>query len=295
VLLTDTYPFGGVGYGGLSPDGAVFAYVNGVYGLSTLHTDGTQLVDWPDTSVVARDCYNAGCATSRYLTWSPDGAQVAWISTASVAADGANQAFDNVWVADVAQNTTSRLTNFNAATIASNPTMTGPSWSADGTHIAFVSSQAPGADRTGAATVGVTNVWSVDVTTKALFCVTNFSTEYQLDMATYARGGTKVIFSSLQDPTLATGAIAARNLFGISDSGTGLVALTSTTVNGAYNRGPVWGPDNTTVLFESNLDPVHPTMTSSFQSIWKVTPGSAATLVHAPTSSWDYTAVDNDD
>lgn len=290
----------GAVYGSLSPDASLLAYFsNSSNTLTVVHIDGTPSTFVSDVSrndIRTNDCHNAGCATTRFFAWSPDSTKLAWISTLPIVADGTDSTYENIWVAGIDGSAPSRLTNYTSASIASSPRISGLDWSADGSRIAFVSQQEPGSGRTGTAAVTVTNLWTIDVTSKALFCVTNFATEHYLDMATYARTGHLLVFSSNQDPTLTADNAEGRNLFSIVDDGTGLAALTTSTVSNAFNAGQYWAPDRTTLLFESNIVPTDTTTRGNY-GIWKVTPGTAAaaSVVYSPQDEWDYSPLDNND
>src|SRR5207302_1715549 len=121
----------------------------------------------------------------------------------------------------------------------------------------------------------VTNVWTLDLTNgNALFCVTNFATEYSVDMATWSKSGSTLIFASTLDPANPSGggaAISGYNLFAVGSDGNGLRALTVGTNISAVSVGPYWAPDGSTLLFESNVDPADATKTVSSQGIWSVT------------------------
>ena len=302
---------GTVPAGSLSPDGTRLALEDNGY-LVVLNSDGSNAVSIGNEgnshrpfSFVANDCYNAGCATGRFIAWSPDSNQVAWIAQTS-----SNPSYPNVWIGPVDGGKSEQLTNFSSATINGNPNLNGLDWSPDGTKIAFVSSEMPadgeaadaGAADGGAvdggailASVGVTNLWTVNVETLALNCVTNFDTEYWLDMATYSRTGNTLVFSSTQNidlnPDAGTG---ARNLFAIEDDGTGLRPLTYSASNNAYNEGPYWAPDGVTLVFESNQNPVDGGV--SGQGIWTVGIGEGATPAPAgPSNGLDYSPLDDND
>ena len=279
----------------ISPDGQSLAVIlNNNDNIDTVSlSDGvvTPITQYQSNLLETDDCAYS-CANSQFISWSPDSTRVTWIASASVPDDGVNTAYTNVWVSDLDGGPT-RLTDFNSGTIQGDPDLFGAQWSPDGTSILFVSNQVPGSN-----TLGNSNLWTANVSTGDLFCVTNFSTEFHIDAPSYAPGTSTIVFASSQSPDLSMTSFAnVRNLFAIHSDGTDLVALTTSPV--AWSEGGYWAPDGKTLLFESDIDPADPTQTlTDEQGIWQTTlsPGAVPSPINIPPmDNWDYSPTDDDD
>jgi Tol biopolymer transport system component len=102
--------------------------------------------------------------------------------------------------------------------------------------------------------------------------------------------GTRIVFQSERklDGSDAINLNGTVNIWRVNADGTGLIALTNATANGASNFSPQWSPDGTRIVFESGLklDGSDATNANGTSNIWWVRPdGTGLTHLTNATAS----------
>lgn len=283
----------------MSADGKAIAYFESAEGftLNTVRSDGTglALINKDNSSVSTLYVCEQTCASVRLLSWSPDASSIAWMSDARIPADDTAEVnpYDNVWIAKADGTGATRLTDFTDATWR-NPDLRGLDWSPDGKRIAFVRT-------TDLHELLASNVWTVDVASKELTNVTQFTDDYSVDLAIWSRSGDTLVFSSreaavalIRGVRATGGPTTTRNVWAIAADGTGQRPLTQFS-NGSRSWGPYWHADGKTLLFQSNIDPNNwdETMETG-AGIWRTSLDKDAELVPVTRrlNGWDYSPVD---
>lgn len=194
---------------------------------------------------------NAG---SYYPVFSPDGTKIAFISDATnLVADDTN-GIQEIFIKDLVTGAITRVAT-NAAGEQGNGSSAQPTFSPDGTKIAFSS----GATNL---VVGDTNrardIFIKDLTTGAVIRVSTNGAEEEANQEslfpTFSPDGTKIAFSSTASNFIADDTNGAYDIF-IKDLVTGAVTLVSTDGVGGHANGgslyPVFSPDGAKVAFYS--------------------------------------------
>lgn len=206
-----------------SPDGNQIAFESGRNNLKVTYVDHDIYVMSADGSSVQR-LTNDGADETR-PRWSPDGNSIVYVKKDYLSAQGLveNSAWD-IYVMNVDGTQQMQLTHDLANELE-------PSWSPDGTRVAFIS------DRNGQNfDIYVMNADGSNVMQLTDDSANEFGPVWSPD-------GTQIVFSSDRNGNV--------QLFMISIDGSNLVQLTKDTSNSAYAD---WSPDGTHIVFESDRD-----------------------------------------
>lgn len=174
--------------------------------------------------------------TVQHLSWSPDGSRLAYCDLDISDTDAPAPYPSAIKVVDVAAGTQSRLTDFADKACQ-------PSWSPDGSRIAFEAGDTTDTD-----------IFVMDANGSNVQAVTNDDTARQFDPAWSSTGDTIAFVRPIPHPGDQGDKEAVIETVGVD--GTGLTTLTEP-VN-AFDRIPQWSPDGTKLLFfRSGADGTH--------------------------------------
>jgi Tol biopolymer transport system component len=197
------------------------------------------------------------------------------IFTSALALDGTdaqdlNQVF-NIWRVNADGTGRSPLTRATATGVGS----TTPRSSPDGTLVVFASSlKLDGTDAANAASTA--NIWRVNADGSALRPLTSGTATRDSIVAMtpeWSRDGRQIVFTSLRnlDASDAPSNPAVSNVWRVNADGTGLAAVTKTTVPGTSNVSPRWSADGTQAVFTSTrkLDGTDAPSAPSVSNVWR--------------------------
>jgi TolB protein len=227
----------------------------------------------------------AGGAGSFQPAWSPDGSKIVFGS--SRALDGSNAAntnsTENIWVMNADGSNATPLTKLTAVRADSFR----PTWSPDGSKIAFNSTRAlDGSDATNAPN-STWNIWvmKADGSSQVPLTKITAATADSVGPAPWSPDGTKVLFESERaldgsDATDISNSNLTWNIWVVNSDGSGATPLTKLTgFASAASHEPVWWPGGGKILFASGraLDGSNAANTNGTRNIWVMNAdGSAA-------------------
>lgn len=241
-----------------SPDGKKLAFVssaalNGTDALSAnitfnlwvMNADGSGAV--PLTMLTINPTKIG--VSSQQAVWSPDSTRLAYLSVGALDGSNAlntNEVF-NLWVAKADGSGASPLTTLTASGVWQSD----PTWSPDGTKIAFVAQRA--LDGSDAAAL-VLNLWTINADGSAAAPLTRLASSNALFYPAWSPDGSKLAFGSSQalDGSDAQNVNFADNVWTINADGSGAFAVSRLTTQGInLNLPMVWSPDGTKIAFPS--------------------------------------------
>jgi len=225
-----------------SPDGDRIAYVSteGLAGTSSgahqwvADADGSGAVDLTPLSEV----------TSLELVWSPDGSRVAFDSTGALGGGNAHLDVYNVWTANADGSDLAPLTEYEVASTGL------PSFSPDGTEVAFTSS----AGLDGSDQVSARNVWIANVDGSGMEPVTDVTVitaaSYIGLRQVWSPDGRSLVCIANFALDGSDGSEPVSNVWIVAADGSERTPLTTYTAAVSPDAAS-WSPDGTQVIFES--------------------------------------------
>jgi Tol biopolymer transport system component len=245
------------GVDGPSPDGAmgpraILVYVSGrnLDGTDTAPT-GVQysnlwVVNDDGTSIPLTRTKSAAIHSSP--TWSPDGKQVAFVSTRALDGSDAlntNSTY-NVWVVNADGSGAKALTLLTAP----NTSCAHPVWSPDGTHLAFDCPRALGGSD---AANGADNIWVMNADGSAQTPLTHLTASSVIsNAAVWSPDGSKLAYASNRklDVSDALNTNNTYNIWVVGANGASDGPVTHFTAAGTSKAHPSWSDDGKTLAFD---------------------------------------------
>jgi Tol biopolymer transport system component len=246
-------------------DGSDAANTNDTTNLWVVNSDGTGAT--PLTHLT-----QGGLFTNNSPVWSPDGAKIAFASTAALDGSDAVNTNDtqNIWVVNSDGTGATPLTRL----IAPFAGCALPAWSPDGSKLAFQSIRAlDGSDAAGANFTS--NIWVMKANGSGPAPLTRL-TDLNANnfVPVWSPDGTKIAFASRRalDGSDAANTNHTQNIWVTDADGTNAVPLTRLTVVGTDSSSPAWSPDSSRLAFSSQraLDGSDAANTLNSQNIWAV-------------------------
>jgi Tol biopolymer transport system component len=249
-------------------DGSNAGNTNGTTNIWVINGDGSNLT--PLTKLTA-----AG-AGSFQPAWSPDGSKIVFGSLrALVGSNAANtNNTENIWVMNTDGSNATALTKLTAASANSFR----PTWSPDGSKIAFTSTRAlDGSDATNAPN-STWNIWvmKADGSSQEPLTKITAATADSVGPAPWSPDGTKVLFSSERaldgsDAADLVNSNITSNIWVVNPDGSGATPLTKLTgFAGASSFSPIWSPGGSKIVFASGraLDGSNAATSNGTRNIW---------------------------
>lgn len=213
--------------------------------------------------------------------WSPDGSKIVFSSFRALdGSDAVNtNGTKNIWIMKADGSGIAPLTKLTAVGADSDV----PSWTPDGTKVAFISGRAlDGSDAVNA--FGTANAWLINADGSGATAVTKLSGAAAEGVATpkSSPDGSKIVFASARalDGSDALNTNKTLNIWVVNADGSGATPLTKITAAGAGSALPLWSPGGTQIFFVSQraLDGTDSANTNTTRNIWVVNAdGSSAT------------------
>jgi Tol biopolymer transport system component len=231
-------PQTGTGGGDWSPDGSKLlfdapvnglGFSNGPQNVWTMNADGSG-----QTALTNLTATSARCSQE---SWSPDGSKVVFTSTRAL--DGSDAANANsTWVMNADGSSAKPLTKFTA----NGANNTAPTWSPDGSKLAFESAGA--LDGSDAANANLTvNIWVVNADGTGATPLTKLTGSLASShVPKWSPGGSKLTFASMRAIDGRDLSNAASNIWEMNADGSGATPLTKNTTQGADSTNPRWHP-----------------------------------------------------
>ncbi|MBI4238107.1 MAG: thrombospondin type 3 repeat-containing protein [Deltaproteobacteria bacterium] len=206
--------------------------------------DGTTLT--PATTITTADAH------SYEPQWSPDGTKIAFYSSRHPDGSDAlnSNSIANIFVMDADGTNLLALT----ATTASDTGHYQPSWSPDGTQLAFTSAQNPDESNS---TVSTRNIWVVNADGTGLNALTTLTSSTALCFTPqWSPDGTKILFNSNRklDGSDNLTDNGNYNIWTVDADGTDPTPLAGIDVSAIQQQDAQWSPDGTEIVFVSNRD-----------------------------------------
>ena len=225
-----------------SPDGTKIAYD------STRALDGrnaaiTNVNIWimnaDGTGGVPLTLLRATAASSVSPVWSPDGKKLLYTSSRALSGFDAAIPVRNIWVMNSDGSGSQPLTTLTAAS-SSNPT-----WSPDGTKIAFMSARA----LDGSNAVGAANIWVMNADGSSATPLTRITTIYDLTTVSpiWSPDGRKIAYVSSRSLDGSDNGSSMLNIWVMNNDGSNPRPLTKLIAASSYQ--PAWSSDGSTILF----------------------------------------------
>jgi Tol biopolymer transport system component len=228
-------------------------------------------VDGSNATPVTRLSYSSNAGISD-PEWSPDGKKIAFASDRALDgsdAQNTNGTF-NIWIMNRDGSSAVPLTKRTAQYADSDR----PTWSPDGTKIAFDSSGAlDGSDASAYGTPA--NIWVINADgsdAKALTTLTALDAHSQL--ASWSPDGTKIAYQSVRALSGEDLNHSAQNIWLMNADGSATTPLTIWSDAYVVTNRPLWSPDGTQIAFSSNGNPAGWGGKSAYSKygVWAVAP-----------------------
>ena len=200
--------------------------------------------------------------------WSPDGTRVAFLSDADDLVPGDTNNATDVFVKTLASGVIQRVSTDAAGAQGNRDAADGPSWSPDGSKIAFTSRAT---NLVPDDFMGAEDVFIKTLATGAIERISTDATGFQADGSSYdpawSPDGTKVAFDSEAENLVPDDTNNTTDIF-VKTLATGAIQRISTDAAGGQASGgmwgvhfssdPAWSPDSTKVAFLSSVDNLVP-------------------------------------
>ena len=259
-------------YSRANPDGGDSESPNQISNIFVVGADG-------DGYTALTELTAAG-ASSRGPRWSPDGSQIAYFSYRVVGGGDEGQETANIWVMDASGDGSTPLTSLTAADADS----FGPEWSPDGTQLVFHSGRKlDGSD----ASNGPHNIWVVGADGGGAAPVTELEAASTSDPV-WSPDGAWIAYDSHRDPDGDDVQGPVTNIWVVRPDGTGSMAVTDLTADGADSDIPRWSSGSDRIVCESarDLDGGDAVSENAVYNVWSLaTDGSEAVPVTRTTAA----------
>ncbi len=237
-------------------DGSDALNTNSTVNIWAMNADGTGMVPLTRLNVNPTENF---VWTNQQPVWSPDSSSVAFTSagaTSGANAINTNEIF-NLWVAKADGSATTPLTTLSGTGVFQED----PTWSPDGTRIAFVAQRALDGSDAGSPTDSM-NLWVINsngsgATPITKFSPAPFSTSPSpfLAFPTWSPDGSKIAFFSDQalDGSQTLNVNATGNIWTVNPDGSGAIPVSRlTALSGNFLLPQVWSSDGKKIAFASD-------------------------------------------